>query len=144
LAVHSAPIEAVVSLYSALAAAVLIIHLTWIAWVIFGWLLVRKTRLFRWIHFASLIYSIFIEIAPLPCPLTLLEQWLEGRAGMPAYGEPFLVHYLDAIVYPDVPVWGLISAAFLICGFNLYLHLRHLTSSAPSQRPSTPEARLHP
>jgi hypothetical protein len=28
-----------------------------------------------------LIYGIFIEIAPWPCPLTLLEQWLESKAG---------------------------------------------------------------
>ena len=45
----------------------------------------------RWLHFASLVYGVFIEIAPWPCPLTLLEQHLEKLAGFAAYRGPFLV-----------------------------------------------------
>jgi hypothetical protein len=63
--------------WGVLAAVVLAVHLTWIAWVIFGWLVARNRSVLRWFHFGSLIYGIFIEIAPWPCPLTLLEQWLE-------------------------------------------------------------------
>ncbi len=80
--------------YAVFAAVVLVIHLAWIAWVIFGWLLSRTRRVLRWAHFGSLIYSIVIEIAPWQCPPTLLEQWLESRAGMVPYRGPFLVHYL--------------------------------------------------
>jgi hypothetical protein len=88
--------------YGILATAVLTIHLAWIIWVIFGWLVSRNRPVLRWLHFASLIYGIFIEIAPWPCPLTLLEQHLESLAGIAPYREPFLVHYLDAVVYPDI------------------------------------------
>src|ERR1039457_1678539 len=63
--------------WGALATVVLAVHLTWIVWVIFGWLVARNRPVLRWFHFGSLIYGIFIEIAPWPCPLTLLEQWLE-------------------------------------------------------------------
>ncbi len=112
--------------WSALAAAVLTIHLIWIAWVIFGWLLARHRPVLRWFHFGSLIYGIFIEIATWPCPLTLLEQWLESQAGAPVYREPFLVHWLDATVYPDVPVGVLVPIAVAVCAFNLFLHVRAL------------------
>ena len=131
--------------YGVFATVVLAVHLIWIIWVIFGWLVARDRRVLRWFHFGSLIYSIFIEIAPWPCPLTLLEQWLESKGGIAAYQEPFLIHYLDATVYPNVPVRVLITVAVLVCGFNLYLHvrrimlhwrrpLRHTPASAPTPR----------
>jgi hypothetical protein len=112
------------SRYSALATLVLAIHLAWILWVIFGWLLCRNRPVLRWFHIGSLIYGVFIEIAPWPCPLTLLEQSLETRAGVEPYRGPFLVHYLDALVYPDVPEWLLIVCAVAVCAVNLYLHLK--------------------
>ena len=114
--------------YSAWATVVLVVHLTWIVWVIFGWLVARRrSPAVRWFHFGSLIYGIFIEIAPWACPLTLLEQWLESKAGIAPYREPFLVHYLEAVVYPNVPERVLITTAVLVCGFNLYLHVRRMT-----------------
>jgi hypothetical protein len=93
-------------------------------WVVFGWLVARNRPLLRWFHFGSLIYGIFIEIAPWPCPLTLLEQWLESKAGVAVYRAPFLVHYLEALVYPDVPERVLVSVAVAVCMVNLYLHAK--------------------
>jgi Protein of Unknown function (DUF2784) len=122
--------EACMNPYGALATAVLTIHLAWIVWVIFGWLVVRNRAGLRWLHLASLIYSVFIEIAPWPCPLTLLEQYLESLAGIEPYRGPFLVHYLDAVVYPDVPEGMLVSIAVAVCGANLYLHVRRLRRPA--------------
>jgi hypothetical protein len=110
--------------YGSLATVVLAAHLAFILWVIFGWLVCRNRPLLRWLHFASLIYGVLIEVAPWPCPLTLLEQYLESLAGIVPYRGPFLVHYLDALVYPDVSDAVLIAAAVAVCGTNLYLHVR--------------------
>ncbi len=110
--------------YHALAVAVLVLHLLWIVWVIFGVLLTRRRRALRWFHIASLVYSIFIEVAPWPpCPLTVLEQWLEARGGVEPYHGPFLLHYLDALVYPDVPLTLLIACAVAVCAFNLGIYI---------------------
>ncbi len=107
----------------ALAIAVLALHLLWIAWVIGGALLTRRRRVLAWFHIISLVYGILIEALPWPpCPLTLLETWLESRAGITPYHGPFLVHYLDAIVYPDVPASWLIAGAVVVCGFNLAVY----------------------
>lgn len=112
-----------VTLYELLAVATLAVHLSWILWVILGALITRRRRLLRALHIASLVYSILIEVLPWPpCPLTLLEQWLEDRAGITAYHGPFLVHYLDALVYPNVPEELLISLAVAVCVFNLVLY----------------------
>jgi hypothetical protein len=110
--------------WGVLAAVVLAVHLTWIVWVIFGWLVARNRSVLRWFHFCSLIYGIFIEIAPWPCPLTLLEQWLESKVGAAVDGKPFLVHYLEAVVYPDVPERVLVSVAVTVCLVNLYFHAK--------------------
>ena len=42
------------------------------------------------------------------------------------YREPFLVHYLEAVVYPDVPERVLVSVAVAVCMVNLHLHLKRL------------------
>ena len=113
-------------MYGVLATAVLAIHLAWITWIIGGWLVSRNQPRLRWLHLASLVYSVFIEISPLPCPLTLLENHLEFMAGITPYRGPFLLHYLDAVVYPNVPEALLVSIAIGVCGANLYLHARRI------------------
>jgi hypothetical protein len=112
--------------YSILASVVLAIHLAWITWVIFGWWVSRNRRLLRWLHFAALIYGVIIEVAPWPCPLTVLENYLESLARITPYKGPFLVHYLDAIVYPNIPETLLVTIAVVVCATNLSLHVRRI------------------
>ena len=110
--------------YQTLTVVVLAVHVLWILWAIFGVLFTRRRRLLRALHITSLVYSILIEILPWPpCPLTVLEQWLEDRAGIVSYHEPFLVHYLDALVYPNVPVALLVGCAVAVCLFNLVVYV---------------------
>jgi hypothetical protein len=107
-----------------LAAAVLFLHLLWCGWVMLGWTLTRRRPLLRTLHIASLVYAIVIESVPWPpCPLTVAEMWLENSAGIEPARGPFLVHVLDAIVYPDLPVWLVVGCAVLICAAILCIYL---------------------
>jgi len=90
--------------------------------VVAGWTVTRYRPVLRWLHIASVIYSIGIETLPLPCPLTLAERWLELRAGIKPYEEPFLVHYLEAIVYPDIPEPLLTAGAVAVCAIILGIY----------------------
>lgn len=118
----------------ALAEAVLVVHLLFILWVIGGVLLVHRFPVLKWFHIGSLVYSIFIEIVPWPpCPLTVLEQMLESRAGEAVYRGSFLLHYLDKLVYPNVPVMLLVSVAVAVCALNLAYYVYRSRA-----------ARLHP
>jgi hypothetical protein len=85
----------------------------------------RGRHVLRTLHIASLIYAIFIELVPWPpCPLTMAETWIEARAGIePAHG-PFLVHVLDAIVYPDLPERLVVGCAVFVCVAMLGIYLR--------------------
>jgi Protein of Unknown function (DUF2784) len=98
-----------------LAGVVLVIHLLFILWVILGWLWTRRRPLWRWLHIACVLYAILIEVSELSCPLTLLEAMLEERGGMAPYHEPFVLHYLEAVIYPNIPLHALIAGAVVVC-----------------------------
>ena len=109
--------------YHFFAVAVLTVHFLFIVWVVGGALITRGRPILRALHILCLVYAVVIQSLPWPpCPLTILETWLEGRAGITPYQGPFLVHYLDALVYPDLPVNWLIAAAAAVCGLNLALY----------------------
>jgi Protein of Unknown function (DUF2784) len=113
-----------VSSSSVLVGAVLLLHLLWCGWVALGWTVTRCRAILRSLHIASLIYAILIELVPWPpCPLTVLETWLEIRAGMEPARGPFLVRILDAVVYPDLPVWFVVGSAVLVCLLILSVYL---------------------
>jgi Protein of Unknown function (DUF2784) len=114
---HTAP-----NLYSALATAVLFLHALFIVWVVFGAVVTRSRPILRWLHIVSLMWGILTELLPWPCPLTLLENWLEQKAGVEPYQGDFLLHYMDKLVYPDISATLLTVAGVFVCAFNLAVY----------------------
>ncbi|HXW56978.1 MAG TPA: DUF2784 family protein [Candidatus Cybelea sp.] len=105
--------------------AVLFVHLLWCGWVLLGWTVTRHRPLLRTLHIASLVYAMAIELVPWPpCPLTMAETWLEARAGIEPAQGPFLVRFLDAVVYPDLPDWAVAGGAVLVCLGILCVYVR--------------------
>jgi hypothetical protein len=114
------------SFYSLLAVSVLLLHALFILWVIFGALLTRSRPILRWLHVASLVWGILTELLPWPCPLTVLENWLEAKAGVQPYQGGFLLHYLDKLVYPDISATVLTVVGLIICTLNLGFYGRQV------------------
>ncbi|MBI4467461.1 MAG: DUF2784 domain-containing protein [Acidobacteria bacterium] len=108
--------------YSILAVAALALHLLWIGWVLLGWLLTRKRPWWRGFHLGSVVYSLLIEVFGWTCPLTFAEQWALRRAGVTAYEKPFLLHYLESLLYPDIPSTLLTTVALILCGAILAIY----------------------
>jgi hypothetical protein len=119
---------------------VLVIHLVWLAFVIFGALWTRGRPLWTVLHLVALVWGIIVEVSPWPCPLTLAESYFETRAGLSAYQGSFLLHYLDAIVYPNLPSWIVTSAGVFVCSINLAIYARRWRSCRSSD--SKPKMRL--
>jgi Protein of Unknown function (DUF2784) len=111
--------QAASSFYSALAIFVLFLHALFILWVVFGALVTRSRPVRRWLHIVSLVWGILTELLPWPCPLTVVENWLEAKAGVQPYEGGFLLHYLDKLVYPDISATILTIAGVIICALNL-------------------------
>jgi len=123
---HAASAFVASDFYSALATAVLFLHALFILWVVFGALLTRSRPVLRWLHIGSLLWGILTEVLPWRCPLTLLENWLEGRAGVEPYQGGFLLHYLDKLVYPDISANVLTIAGVIVCVANLAFYGRQM------------------
>lgn len=107
-----------------IAITILSIHLLWIAAVIFGAPFTRGRPFWTGLHIGSLIWGIIVEVAPVTCPLTLAEQHFEAAAGMQPYHGSFLMHYLDAIIYPNLPYWVVGGVGVAICTINLGVYGR--------------------
>lgn len=114
------------NVYSTLAVSVLFIHALFILWVVFGAFLARSRPILRWLHMVSLLWGILTELLPWSCPLTLLENWLETKAGIEPYRGGFLLHYLDKLVYPDISPAVLTIAGIVVCAVNLAFYGRQL------------------
>jgi Protein of Unknown function (DUF2784) len=112
--------------YSGLAVCVLFLHMLFILWVVFGALLTLSRPVLRWLHIVSLVWGILTELLPWPCPLTVLENWLEAKAGVQPYQGGFLLHYLDKVVYPDISASALTVAGVLVCVLNLAVYGRRM------------------
>ena len=118
--------QATPGFYSAAAIATLFLHALFIIWVVFGALLTRSRPVLRWLHIVSLVWGIFTELLPWPCPLTVLENWFEAKAGVQPYQGGFLLHYLDKLVYPDISATVLTAAGVFVCVLNLALYGRQM------------------
>lgn len=110
--------------YLALADAILAAHLLYIAWVIFGAFFTRGRPRLATLHIATIVWGIITETTSASCPLTTAENWCEARAGVAPYHGPFLLHYLDAAVYPNVPGALLVAIAVAVCALNLLVYAR--------------------
>ena len=102
----------------------LVAHLAWILWVIFGALWTKNRPLLAGFHIASLVWGIVVELGPWPCPLTLAEEFFERGSGADMYRAGFLVHFLDSVIYPEISVQLLTICGVAVCGVNLAIYAR--------------------
>lgn len=98
--------------YALLADLTLVLHATFILFVVFGGLLVIWRRGFAWLHVPGAAWGVLIEFRGWICPLTHLENHLRAAAGSSAYTGGFIEHYLAPLVYPP----GLTPATQVMLG----------------------------
>ena len=103
--------------YALLADLILILHATFILFVVFGGVLVFWRRGIAWIHIPCALWGILIELRGWICPLTYLENDLRAAAGAGGYSGGFIDHYLVPLVYPA----GLTSSTQFILGLTVLL-----------------------
>jgi hypothetical protein len=86
--------------YRVAADMVLVIHLLFIVFVVFGAFLTWRWPRLVWVHLPAMVYGALIEFVGFTCPLTPLQNYLSRRAGEPAYRGGFISHYLVQVIYP--------------------------------------------
>ncbi len=80
--------------------AVLVLHLGFVLFVVFGGLLALRWRWMPWLHLPVAAYGTAIEWVGWVCPLTPLENRLRRAAGQAGYEGGFVEHYLLRVLYP--------------------------------------------
>ncbi|MBD8493751.1 DUF2784 domain-containing protein [Pseudomonas syringae] len=87
-------------LISLAADLVVVFHLMFIVFVLFGALLVAYKPWLALLHLPAVAWGMAVEFLHLYCPLTPLENTLRARAGEQGYDGGFVEHYLIPLIYP--------------------------------------------
>ncbi len=87
-------------IWRALADGLVVVHLAFVAFVIFGGFLAWRWPRAVFGHLPALIWGLWVEASGQICPLTFLENQLRHLAGDAGYRGGFLDHYVLSILYP--------------------------------------------
>lgn len=125
--------------YALAADAVLVVHGLFVAFVIFGGLLVLWRPRLAWLHLPALAWGATVVSMGWICPLTPLENQLRALAGQTPYDSGFIQHYLWPLIYPPgltrVMQAGLALALILGNG-AVYLTIWKRRNRRPGPQPS--------
>ncbi|KKL03114.1 DUF2784 domain-containing protein [Rheinheimera mesophila] len=107
-----------------LADAILVVHVLFVCFVVFGllaiylgyalsWQWVRNLR-FRLLHLVAIGIVVVQSWLGMICPLTVWEMALRKQAGAGTYAGSFIQHWLHQLLYYSAPDWAfmLLYSAF--------------------------------
>ncbi|MBC7700627.1 DUF2784 domain-containing protein [Aquabacterium sp.] len=116
--------------YAILASSLVVFHLAFVLFVVFGAGLLFRWPGLIWLHVPALIWGIYVEFTSSICPLTPLENRLRFKAGQEGYDGGFIDHYIISLLYPDglTPtvqlVLGILMVAFNLVVYGLWIRSR--------------------
>jgi hypothetical protein len=115
-------------IYNIAADIVVAIHFTWILFLIGGAFIGRRVRWVMWTHLIALGYSMLLQLFSWICPLTYLEFWLRSRGVGETYAGSFIGHYLQRLVYLEIPRPLLLILTGIVIGISAVVYynaMRH-------------------
>lgn len=112
------------TLLLAAADAVVVLHLLWIVFLILGAIPGSRWTWVKWLHLAALAFSIALQTFSWICPLTHLEAWLRTLGGAQPYEGTFIRHYVEQVVYAEIPRSALFAGTLIVVALSLWLYLR--------------------
>ena len=106
--------------YQLAADAVLLLHVLFVVFVVFGLVLIFVGRAFAWswvrnpwfrlAHLVAIAVVVVQAWLSVLCPLTTIEMTLRNRAGDATYTGSFIAHWLESVLYYQAPPW-----VFVVC-----------------------------
>jgi hypothetical protein len=106
------------STYRHLADLVLILHVSFVVFVIFGLMAILCGGICRWMwirnpwfrsaHLAAIGIVVIQAWLGIICPLTTLEMHFREKAGDHIYDGTFIGHWLHKVLFFDAPPWAFI------------------------------------
>ena len=100
--------------------AVLFLHVLFVAFIVIGLLLIFAGKAYDWLwvrnpwfrltHLAAVAVVVVQSWFGVICPLTSVEMALRSRAGDSVYPGSFISHWLENLLYYQLPPW-----VFVVC-----------------------------
>ena len=84
-----------------LANTLLLVHLLFIVFALFGGFFLFRYRWIAWLHIPAFIWAAMISFAGWICPLTPWEVSLRKAAGEVGYTGGFIEQYITPVIYPE-------------------------------------------
>ena len=111
--------------YRVLADIVVLVHLLWIVFLFFGAFLGVRFAPAKVLHIIGLGYALVLNAFGWYCPLTHVEIWARTRHDPElAYTGSFVIHYVEELIYVNLPSSSLLVLTVLLCAFNAWYYLR--------------------
>ncbi len=111
----------------AVATAVVLLHMAFVAFVVLGGLLALRWPRVAWVHVPAALWGAVIALVGWVCPLTPFENWLHVQGGQSPYTTGFLEHYLLPILYPVAMTRHLqLATGVFVVGLNALVYWRVL------------------
>ena len=88
------------SVFEIFATLALLLHFSFILFVIFGAILILKSKKIIYVHIPAVAWGAYIELSHSICPLTHLENFFLKKAGKDQYSVDFIENYIFKIIYP--------------------------------------------
>lgn len=111
--------------YRFAADAVLVSHVSYVAFVLVGFVLTVIGILARWnwvrnawfrgLHLAAILLVVAESLLGIICPLTIWESQLRERAGQTAYRGDFIAQWLHDLLFLDAEPW-VFTAGYTLFG----------------------------
>jgi len=115
---------------SLIADSVVVVHLAFIIFVIFGGFLSFRWPKVAWFHVPAFLWGGLIEIGGWVCPLTYLENDLRIKSVAGEYQRTFVEQYIIPLIYPDLlfpggfPRSGFIAIGIAVLFLNAVIYWR--------------------
>ncbi len=84
-----------------LADGVVLVHLVFVLFALFGGLTVLRWPRMVWVHLPLMSWGAYVGFSGRICPLTPLENWLRQEGGEARYTTSFIEHYVMPVLYPS-------------------------------------------
>ncbi|GAA4415078.1 DUF2784 domain-containing protein [Actinokineospora soli] len=111
----------------ALAAATVVVHFVALAYIGLGGFLAWRWPRTVYVHVFFAAWGVLVNVAPIPCPLTELENHFRRQQGLGDLPGGFNEHYIYGELFPAslLPVVGALAIALLVVSYaGVYVRWR--------------------
>ena len=135
--------------YRLLADLTLFLHTSFVAFVVFGlvlillgkplgWQWIRNFR-FRVLHLAAIGVVVAQAWLGIICPLTTLEMWLRSKAGDATYAGAFIAHWFEQVLYYEAPAW-VFAVVYTVFGAAVVASWFWVWPQSPKRKSNAPRS----